>query len=166
MQNRQANIEQATGQYAQARRREQLETALGRQRVAMSASGLERSGSLTDIALSSRSEGELDIDAIRFNTDLKSGNLNYQAAVSSANAKSASSAADIAGITTAIGAVAPFVNLAGTQGFQQAVGFGSGAAPVPVNPVASSFTPPGTDRVFSTFNIPMGIPRVKLGLNF
>lgn len=112
-QNRQANLEQISGQFQQRRQMEKLDALGARQLNLAAASGFSTSGSPTDVILDSRREGMLDVAAIRFGADLKSDNLTYQAGVSQMNAKNFDSSAESADGQSYLGAIAPFINLAG-----------------------------------------------------
>lgn len=108
LQRRQAAIETEAGSYKAKQQQGQVDRALGQQRAAMAASGLALSGTPGDIIAESAAEGALDVAAIRWNSDLASENLRYEAKISDQNAKSAKSAAGISFITPIIGGVARF----------------------------------------------------------
>lgn len=118
LQRRQAGIEQTTSQYQQAQKEVQLRKLEGNQINAYAGSGLTLSGSPTDVITDATREGMLDVAAIRWNSDLKAGNLNYQGAINdmnAANQRKAGSLAQTAGIISGIsGAVKAFGGLGDT----------------------------------------------------
>ena len=107
--NRQANLTQIQGQYEQRRKTEQLDNAISGQRAGYAAQGVDMSGTASDVIVNSRREGALDIDAIRYGTDVKSSNLRYSSAINQTNAIAADNAASAAETATIIGAITPLI---------------------------------------------------------
>lgn len=73
-----------------------VKKTLGSARAGYAANGLALSGSAADVLDSSAIEGELDVAAIRWNSDVKVGNLKYQQKVAKANAKAERAAGPLA----------------------------------------------------------------------
>lgn len=76
--------------------RRTVQKTLGSARAGYAANGLALSGSAAETLNDSALEGELDIAAIRWNSDVKVGNLEYQQKVARANAKASKAAAPLA----------------------------------------------------------------------
>ena len=127
LQNRQATIEARAGQYQEQQRRVQLDALSGKQRNMVAGSGFSLSGSPTDVIIDSRREGELDVAAVRFGTNVKTDNLRYSAAVSGMNAAGADQAAETARSSGILGAISPFIGL-GSKFTSLGGGFGGGTA--------------------------------------
>ena len=94
LQQRQASAEEIAGQFQQRRMQEKAGQAAATQITSFGAGGVTLDGSPTDTIIDSRRESALDIDAIKYNTDLKSDNLVFNARNLAYNAKSADAAAD------------------------------------------------------------------------
>jgi hypothetical protein len=109
-----AQQEQQAGAYASARKTEQVQRALGEERANISSNGLGLTGTSAAIVNESAVEGQLDVDAIRWNATTRANNLRYQAAVSRMNAKAEGFAAPISFLTPVIGSVAKYAESAGT----------------------------------------------------
>lgn len=110
LQARQSVIQQTTSQYEQRRKVEQNEAFRGQQRNAFAATGLLAEGSPTDVAMDTASEQALDVQAIQWNSKLKSQNLDYTAYISTMNAdaneraaREAKKAGMIGALTGAVG---------------------------------------------------------------
>ena len=119
---RQAEAELTTAGQAQRRKQEQLGGLLGRQRNMIAASGVEMSGSPTDVMLDTTREANLDIAALEYNAQVKAGNLNYGAAMQDTNAANFRQAARTAERGGVAGAISPFIGLAGNERFTTALG--------------------------------------------
>ena len=105
---RQAQLERMSGTYKSERQREQLDRVLGQQRAGFAANGVAMDGSAFDVAADTEREGDLDIQAIQWNSKLAADNLNYKGKVSAANAKAISKQAPISFITPVISGLAQF----------------------------------------------------------
>jgi hypothetical protein len=111
LQNRQANLEATSGQFQEARQRQKADAFAGQQLNMIAGSGFTTSGSATDVIIDSRREAELDAEAVRFGTTIKSDNLLFQSGVSQRNARSADNAASMAETTGILGAISPFISM-------------------------------------------------------
>ena len=105
---RQAQLERMSGTYKSERQREQLDRVLGQQRAGFAANGVAMDGSAFDVAADTEREGDLDIQAIQWNSKLAADNLNYKGKVSEANAKAISRQAPISFITPVISGIAQY----------------------------------------------------------
>lgn len=101
---RQAKLEIETGKYEAARTEDTVLRTVGAQRAGFAANGLS-GGSVTDVITDTNTEGQLDVEAIKWNANLKADNAKYDAKVSRMNADSAKSSAGIAFLTPIFGAV-------------------------------------------------------------
>lgn len=82
---------QAAGYEAQRERRQQ-ELRLANARAQVGASGVAMSGSPTEVLVANAREGELDIQAIRYGSQIRQNNLRTQADISRMQGKSAMAA--------------------------------------------------------------------------
>ena len=105
---RQAQLERMSGTYKSERQREQLDRVLGQQRAGFAANGVAMDGSAFDVAADTEREGDLDTQAIQWNSKLAADNLNYKGQVSAANATAISKQAPISFITPVISGLAQF----------------------------------------------------------
>lgn len=90
-QTRQAAINQTTAAYQAQRKRDEVERNLGAARAAAAGSGLALDGSVMDVIGESAVEGEMDIQAIRWNGGMEADTNRQNAAVSRSNAQFADS---------------------------------------------------------------------------
>ncbi len=90
-----ANEKEATA-YSIARTREGLQRTLGSARAGYAANGLALSGSAAQVLDETALEGDLDLAAIRWNSGVKIGNMEYQRTIARANAKAERAAGPIA----------------------------------------------------------------------
>lgn len=120
--NRQANIEQDAGQYQQRRMQEKGDAVSAKQRAIVAGSGFSIEGSPTEAVIDSRRENALDVAAIKYGTDLKSDNLNFQSGVAGTNAQISDRAASTAGMTGIFNSIAPFIQLGGNERFMTKLG--------------------------------------------
>lgn len=93
---RDIGAEKMASAYEIASTRREVQKTLGSARAGYAANGLALSGSAAEVLDDTAIEGELDIAAIRWNSDVKVGNLQYQQKVARANAKAEKSAAPLA----------------------------------------------------------------------
>lgn len=93
---RDIDAEKEASAYEIASTRRGVQKTLGSARAGYAANGLALSGSAAQVLDDSAIEGDLDIAAIRWNSDVKVGNLAYQKKGAQANAKAAKSAAPLA----------------------------------------------------------------------
>lgn len=108
MNDRQAELEAETGEYEAARLREVITRALGGQRAAYAANGIALTGSAAEIIHQTAMEGALDVEAIRWNSQLRQDNQKYEGRINRANAKAERSAAPLNFLAPVIGGVARF----------------------------------------------------------
>lgn len=88
--------EKEASAYEIARTRETVQKTLGSARAGYGANGLALSGSAAEVLRDSSIEGELDLASIRWNSDVKIGNLEYQKQIAKQNAKASKAAAPLA----------------------------------------------------------------------
>lgn len=93
---RDIDAEKQASAYEIAATRSTVQKTLGSARAGYAANGLALSGSAAQVLDDSAIEGELDIAAIRWNSDVKVGNLKYQQKGARANAKAARAAGPLA----------------------------------------------------------------------
>jgi hypothetical protein len=105
---RDIEAERAASSYEIARTRETVAKTLGNARAGFAANGLALDGSAAEVLQDTATEGALDIAAIRWNSDVKVGNLGYARDVAKSNAAASKAAAPLAFITPVIGSVAKF----------------------------------------------------------
>lgn len=103
-----ANSETIAGSYRAKQVERQAEKLAGSQRAAFVASGLNLSGSATDVLNAGAVEAARDIDAIRFNTDSKVRAYDYKAQAARIRGKNQGLAAGIGFVTPLIKGVARF----------------------------------------------------------
>lgn len=102
-----ASQKEATA-YEVARTRETVERTFGSQRAGFAANGIALSGSALDVMNDTATEGELDLAAIKWNSDIKVDNLKYETSYLRTNAKVASDSAGMAFLAPVLGGVAKF----------------------------------------------------------
>jgi hypothetical protein len=93
---RDIDAEKAASAYEIAATRTTVQKALGSARAGYAANGLALSGSAAQVLDESAIEGELDVAAIRWNSDVKVGNLKYEQKVARSNAKAERAAGPLA----------------------------------------------------------------------
>lgn len=102
---RQAIIEDQKGAYEAQRMDDATTRQIARMRSGYMASGIDLSGSATDVISDSAAEASLDSQAIRYGAKIKKDNYKFEGGMARMNAGNAI-------IGGAIGAIAPFVNAA------------------------------------------------------
>lgn len=100
--------ETETSAYEIARTQDEVDRGAGRQRAGFAANGIALSGSAADVLHETAIEGALDVEAIRWNSDVKIGNLKYAQKVAKYNAKTERAAAPLRFISPVIGGIAKF----------------------------------------------------------
>lgn len=108
MNERQAELEQQTGEFEAARTREVVNRALGAQRAGYAANGIALTGTAEEVIRETALEGALDMEAIRWNSSLRQDNLKYEAKINRMNAQTERSAAPLNFLAPVIGGVARF----------------------------------------------------------
>ena len=98
-----AQAQREQGSYESSRQIERNARITGQQVTAVASSGVDIWGTPSDVVADTRSEGEMDVQAIRHNSQFKSNLSEYEAKIAKMNAKQAK----IGGI---IGAAAPLIN--------------------------------------------------------
>ena len=108
LQDRQAGVEEEAGAYEAARLSENVARAIGDQRAQYAANGIALTGSAADVINESALEGALDVEAIRWNSDIRADNLRMEAKVSRSNAADTRSSAGLRFLTPVLGSTARF----------------------------------------------------------
>lgn len=103
-----ARAQSEAGSYESRQQDDRNKRLTGQQITATAASGVDISGTPSDVIVDSRTEGEMDKRAIRYNYQFKANLANYEAKVAKMNAKQAKTG----GI---IGALAPIVSGLGSS---------------------------------------------------
>lgn len=93
---RDIDAEKQASAYEIARTREGVQRTLGSARAGYASNGLALSGSAAEVLHDSAVEGELDLAAIRWNSDVKVENLKYAKKGAQQNARAAKAAAPLA----------------------------------------------------------------------
>lgn len=78
---RQAEIEADKGRYEAGMEQDRVKKMVGENRAAALASGLALSGSPADVILDNTTEGEMDVQAIKYGAEIKSSNYKMQAGI-------------------------------------------------------------------------------------
>lgn len=131
---RQAVMTGQQGEYQAARKQDEINKNTGAQIAAVSGSGVDISGSPTDVISSSVSEGALDTSAIRYGAKINSDNLMYQAVTSRQAGQAAQQAGVIGAVSSVIGGIGQLGAGKGPQAgaggatLGNAFGFNGGAA--------------------------------------
>lgn len=89
---RQATMTTLQGEYQAQRQQDKINQVTGSQIAGISGSGVDISGSPSDVIASSASEGALDVEAIRYGAKANSQNLVYQGQVARQSGQSAQTA--------------------------------------------------------------------------
>lgn len=105
LQHRQAHAEMMAGQREAAQKERQLNALNAKQRLGYASAGVTIEGSASDVMVDTVREGMLDVQAIQWNAEVKSGNYHYSARINEMNAESAAQAAETAKTTGMINAV-------------------------------------------------------------
>ena len=105
---RQAQMEKMAGGIKAERTGEQVDRVLGNQRAGFAANGLALDGSAADVIAETATEGQLDIDTIRWNSNLSADNLRYQAKIDKMNAKAERRAAPLAFLAPTLNGIASY----------------------------------------------------------
>ncbi|RWN27725.1 MAG: hypothetical protein E5Y04_10180 [Mesorhizobium sp.] len=88
----QAQAEAQSSAFEQTQERHKQDLLLGQARAQAGASGVGISGSPTEVLAANARQGQLDLDAIRYSSQLRQNNLNSQAALSRFSGKQAATA--------------------------------------------------------------------------
>lgn len=107
----QATMTTLQGEYQAQRQQAKVNQVTGSQIAGVSGSGVDLTGSPSDVIASSASQGALDVEAIRYGAKVNSNNLMYQADV----ARQGGSAAQTAGYLGAAGGALGGLARLGTQ---------------------------------------------------
>lgn len=105
---RDAEAAKEASAYDAARTRETVERVIGNQRAGFSAGGVALSGSALDVMMDTATEGDLDVETIKWNSNVKVDGLKYEATQQRQNASSARAAAPLAFLAPVIGGAARF----------------------------------------------------------
>lgn len=105
---RDIKAEREASAYEVARTREGVAKTLGAARAGYAANGLALDGSVAQVLDDTATEGDLDIASIRWNSDVKVGNLKYSQTIAKANQKASNDAAPLAFIAPVLGSAAKF----------------------------------------------------------
>lgn len=108
LEERQADLERESGEYSADRLAERVERVLGEQRAQYAAGGIALTGSAADVITESAMEGAMDVEMIRWNSELRASNLEVESKVSRANARAASASTGAAFLAPVINSVARF----------------------------------------------------------
>ena len=100
------------GMYQAGRVKQQVNQTIGQQIAGIGGSGVQLSGSAVDAIGSTASEGQMDIDTVKWNAFNQANNLEYSAKVAKQNAR----AAQIGGFIGAAGGIADSINKTWTSG--------------------------------------------------
>lgn len=98
-----ANSLSEQGAYESKQMSDKVKRVTGQQVTATAASGVDITGTPSDVIVDSNTEGQMDVMAIRRNAQFKSNLANYEAKIAKMNAKQAK----VGGV---IGAIAPLVS--------------------------------------------------------
>ena len=96
------------GSYESGKQADRNARLTGQQITAAAASGVDISGSPSEVITDSRSEGEMDKQAIRYNYQFKSNLANYEAKIAKMNSRTAMTGG-------VIGAIAPLIKGVGSS---------------------------------------------------
>lgn len=105
---RQALMETQAGAYKAQRTQDEVDRTLGAQRAGFSANGVGLTGSAADVIVDTAEEGALDVAAIRWNSQLASDNLRYEAKMDRMNAKTTRRSAPIAFLAPTLSGIASY----------------------------------------------------------
>jgi hypothetical protein len=98
----QAAADQQASAYEASRERHKQELLQAQARAQVGASGVALAGSPTEVLVANAREGELDLQAIRYGSQLRQNNLNTQAAIARFSGKQAKTASYIGAAGTAV----------------------------------------------------------------
>lgn len=102
---RDADAAKKASAYEAARTRETVERTLGNQRAGFAANGVALSGSALEVMQDTAIEGDLDVEAIKWNSTVKTDGMKYEAKQLRANAAGARASAPLAFLTPVLGGV-------------------------------------------------------------
>lgn len=105
---RDIDAETQSSAYDIARTQDAIDRAAGTQRAGFAANGIALSGSAADVLHETAIEGALDVEAIRWNSDVKIGSLRYARDVAKKNAATERAAAPLNFLAPVLGGVAKF----------------------------------------------------------
>ncbi len=105
---RDINAEEQSTAYTIAAKRVEIAKTQGRARAGYAANGLALSGSAAEVLRDSAVEGDLDVAAIRWNSETKIGGMRYEQEINSRNAGEERAAAPLAFVTPIISGAARF----------------------------------------------------------
>lgn len=105
---RDAEATKKASAYEAARTREVVARTLGSQSAGIASNGVAFSGSAIDVMMDTATEGDLDVEAIKWNSKVKTDGMKYEAMQHRSNAASASAAAPIAFLSPIIGGIGKF----------------------------------------------------------
>ena len=105
---RDIKAERESSAYEVARTTDMVKRTLGSQRAGFTANGISLSGSAADVLESTATEGDLDIAAIRWNSQSKQDSMGFQRDVTRVNAGRERAAAPLAFISPVLGGFAKF----------------------------------------------------------
>jgi hypothetical protein len=108
---RQAEQEKAASAYEQGRERHRQELAQSAARAQVGASGVALSGSPAEVLAANARQGELDVQAMRYGSQLRSDALTTQAGISQFSGKQAKQASYLAGASTLLSGVGSAVRM-------------------------------------------------------
>jgi hypothetical protein len=108
---RQALQESQASAYERDRERHRQELAQSAARAQAGASGVALTGSPAEVLSANARQGELDVQAMRYGTQLRSNALNTQAGISQFSGKQARQASYIAGASTLLSGVGSAVRM-------------------------------------------------------
>jgi hypothetical protein len=110
-QKRQALQESQASAYERDQERHRQELAQSAARAQAGASGVALSGSPAEVLAANARQGELDVQAMRYGTQLRSNALNTQAGISQFSGRQARQASYIAGASTLLSGVGSAVRM-------------------------------------------------------
>lgn len=99
-----ADAQASAFEQAQERKKQELQQAAAR--AAVGASGVAVTGSPTEVLAANARQGQLDIKAIQYGSQIRQNSLTTQAGISRFSGKQAMTAGIINGVTTGIGGIA------------------------------------------------------------
>jgi hypothetical protein len=111
VQRRQAEQERQASAYEQGRERHRQELAQSAARAQVGASGVALTGSPAEVLAANARQGELDVQGMRYGSQLRSNALNTQAGISQFSGKQARQASYIAGASTLLSGVGNVVRM-------------------------------------------------------
>jgi hypothetical protein len=110
---RQAEQEQQASAYEQQRERHRQELAQSAARAQVGASGVALQGSPAEVLAANARQGELDVQGMRYGSQLRSNALSTQGDISQFSGKQARQASYLAGASTLLSGVGSAVRMGG-----------------------------------------------------